>query len=110
MEKIPEIARDCIREAAHDYVGLWVIAGAIRFECKVTENERVKRLSLDVVRRVIDGGLGPGDYLKTGFRFWPELDKDAIISRIEREWDAARGDPTLADPICWFASRDAQRS
>lgn len=103
MEKIIKIARDCLRELADDYIGLWQIATRTRREFGPITNEQVKKYSLDVVRRIIADGLFPGDYLKTGFNFWAEDDVGAIIARIQREWDAGHGDPTLANPICWFA-------
>jgi hypothetical protein len=102
MERIAKIAEGCTREARHDYVGLWQIATRVRQEFGALTDVGVKRLSLDVVRRIVERGLVPGDYLKSGFRIWHEGGSDAIVNRISSEWDAARGDPTLANPICWF--------
>ena len=80
MEKIIKIARDCLRELADDYIGLWQIATRTRREFGPITNEQVKKYSLDVVRRIIADGLFPGDYLKTGFNFWAEDDVGAIIA------------------------------
>lgn len=103
MEKTNRIAEDCVREAADDYIGLWQIATRVRREFGRLTNEQVKHLSLDVVRLMVERGLCPGDYLKTGLSFWNEDNTEAIVARIDREWDARLGDPTLANPICWFA-------
>lgn len=105
MQKISKIAEDCLRESADDYIGLWQISSRIRRELRPPTNEQTKRLSLDVVRLIVERVLYPGDYLKTGFSFWDENDTDSIIARIDKEWDSVRGDPTLANPICWFAAR-----
>jgi hypothetical protein len=108
MEKIDEIAEGCVKEATEDYVGLWQISTRVRREFRKLNlsDEQVKMLSLEVVRLIVDRGLLPGDYLKTGFYFWDEHDPASIIARIDREWNLASSDPTLANPICWF---DIQR-
>jgi hypothetical protein len=106
VDQVAEIAERYIHEAAIDYVGLWQISTMVRRHCRTNSNEEVKRLSLDVVWLIVDGGRHPGDYLRTGFHFWPEADTEQIIARIDREWNPARADPTLADPICWFALRN----
>jgi hypothetical protein len=102
MEQISKIAEDCVRESAEDYVGLWQIATRIRREFGSLNNKQVKRRSLDVVRRILELGLRPGDYLKAGFKFWDHDNDETILARIEQEWDPENGDPTLAKPICWF--------
>jgi len=105
MNEIIAIAESCVREAADDYVGLWQIAGRIRDRFSFSNNEEVKKISLEVVRLIVHRGLYPGDYFRMGFRFWSEDEPALVIARIDREWDAVCGDPTLADPICWFAAR-----
>ncbi len=103
MEKIAEIAESCVQEAADDYVGLWQIATRVRREFEPSTNEQIKRHSLDVVHLIMQQGLHPGDYVRTGFSFWDRAASASNLARIDREWDPVRGDPTLADPICWFA-------
>jgi hypothetical protein len=105
MKKNAKIAEGCVRESADDYVGLWQIATRVRREFGHMSNEQVKGRSLDVIRLIVEHGLYPGDYFKTGFRFWEAKDTSSIVARIDREWDPANGDPTLANPICWFAPR-----
>ncbi len=94
-----------MRHAHADYVGLWQIANRIREDLGLTEGKKVQQQTLIVVRQLIYRGLWPGDYFRTGFHFWDERDMEAIIARIEKKWDAEHGDPTLANPICWFALR-----
>lgn len=105
MKKIIEIAERCVQESADDYIGLWQIATRVRRELGPLTNEQVKHLSLDVIRLIVEHGLNPGDYFKTGFRFWETEDTSSIIARIDREWDPAHGDPTLVKPICWFGAK-----
>jgi len=105
MKPVNEIAEGFLREAVHDYVGLWAIAPAVRRDLGLSSNAEVKARSLDVVRILLDHGLLPGAYLKTGFHYWSERDPASIIARIDKEWDPARGDPPLPHPICWFGMK-----
>jgi hypothetical protein len=101
-EKIAEIADGCVRESAGDYVGLWQISTRVRNVFGPLSNKDAKVYSLAVVHRIVNCGLRPGDYLRTGFRYWSEDNPEKTVARIDREWGDARGDPTLFDPICWF--------
>lgn len=66
MKNINEIADGFLREAIHDYVGLWAIAPTVRRDLGLSSNEEVKSRTLDAVRILLDHGLLPGAYLKTG--------------------------------------------
>ena len=105
MSEISRIADGCVREVADDYVSLWQISGRVRDALSLVSNEEVKDFSLEVIRLIVNRGLRPGDYYRMGFRFWNEGDLESIVTRIDREWDPLDGDPTLANPICWFASK-----
>jgi len=102
MWTIETIVDDFLSEAQEDWIGLWAISGAVRSRLKLAGNEEVKARTLDVVRGLLDHGLWPGDYLKMGFRPWDEPDAAACLVRIDGEWDATKGDPTLPESICWF--------
>jgi hypothetical protein len=104
MDKIVE---NYVRHVQVDYVGLWQIAGRVRDTLGLHDSSDVREETLLVVKSLLERGLRPGDYLKTGFHFWSEKDSASIIARIEREWDPADGDPTLAHPICWFSTAPA---
>ncbi len=103
MIQLDEIAQDYARHATEDYVGLWQIASRVREDLNLSDNFKTKEKALLVVSRLFAYGLRPGNYNKAGFRFWDEGEADTIIARVDREWDPAQGDPTLAHPICWFA-------
>jgi hypothetical protein len=105
MKNIDEIADGVLSEAAHDYVGLWAISDAVRWDLGPSSNVEVKARTLDLVRILLDHGLLPGAYLKTGFHYWDERDPASIIARIDKEWNPADGDPPLPHPICWFTMK-----
>lgn len=102
---INDIADDFLKEAAHDYIGLWAISDVVGWDLKLSDNAEVKARTLDVVRILMDRSLWPGDYLKSGFHFWDEPSAEAAIARIDHEWDPKQGDPPLGDSICWFGTR-----
>lgn len=104
MKSINDIASEFLEEAAHDYIGLWAIAPAVRRDLALSSNEEVKARTLDVVRVLMDHGLWPGDYFDSGFQFWDEPSAEAAMARIDREWDSKLGDPPLSEFI-WFDTR-----
>jgi hypothetical protein len=107
MEKINEIAEGYLREAEHDSIGLWAIAGSVEWHLGLSNNEEVKARTLEIVRILLDHGLlaGDYDYDNSKIYFWDERDPASIIARIDREWDPARGAPTLPESICWFHTK-----
>ncbi|MGH7087919.1 MAG: hypothetical protein ACREFQ_03375 [Stellaceae bacterium] len=100
---ISELVDEFIKESDVDYVGLWEVAQVSREDLGATTMEETQELSLDLVGRLYDRGLRPGNYWGGDFDFWPEQGRQAMLDRIEQEWVAARADPNLADPICYFA-------
>ena len=72
MNLMNEIVDNYMRHAQSDYVGLWQIAGRVRDEFGLHDNRLVREKTLNIVTRLVERGLRPGDYLKTEFRFWNE--------------------------------------
>jgi hypothetical protein len=100
---IDDLVDGYVREAAIDFVGLWQIVSATRQWLNTNTDEQVKRLSLEIAKRLYDHGLRPGNYhLGTRLQYWPDDGPQAMLARIDREWDKNREDPNLAEPICWF--------
>jgi hypothetical protein len=104
-KQMTEIVENYVKHAEVDYVGLWQIAGRVRDAMGLSDNRDIRGNTLSIVKDLLERGLRPGDYLKTGFQFWNERDVASIIARIEEEWDPAEGDPTLVYPICWFGKK-----
>jgi len=102
-DKIDRIVRGLLAEAQRDYVGLWHIAMVVRRDIGLIDSDEVRIEALMIVGRLLEGGLSPGDYTRSGFEFWGENDVRAVLARIDREWVPDKGDPSLGNPICWFA-------
>ncbi len=102
---IYKFVKECMDESEVDYVGLWQIAQTVRERFDPTSTEEARELSLEIVARLYERGLRPGDYWGGDFAYWPDEGVQAALDRIEREWLAAGADPNLAEPICWFAPR-----
>jgi hypothetical protein len=106
MSAIEDLVAGYIEEPEIDFIGLWQIAGAVRRRLGALTDEEARNLSLEVVKRLYEKGLRPGDYyLGTRFDYWQDEGCRAVLDRIEREWIAAGADPNLAEPICWFARK-----
>jgi hypothetical protein len=67
--QLSEIVDDYMRHAHADYVGLWQIANRIRENLGLADGKEVQQQTLIAVRGLIDRGLRPGDYFRTGFHF-----------------------------------------
>ena len=53
---------------------------------------------------LMDRGFRVGQFERYGdgkLILWPDQDPEAVVARIDREWDSAKGDPNIND-ICWF--------
>jgi len=103
MELRNFVAR-CEAGRAEDWLGLVVIANFVRRRCGVADNADVKRLSLKAVRILVERGFKAGQFKRYGdsqLILWPDQTPDAVVARIDKEWDPAKGDPNIND-ICWF--------
>jgi hypothetical protein len=102
--KLLELVADFEIGRPHDWTGLWEIAGHVRGNCELSDNQEVKDHALKVVRILMERGFRVGQFERYGGRkliLWPEQDPDSVVARIDREWDVSKGDPDIHD-ICWF--------
>jgi hypothetical protein len=102
-----KIVDEYMNESEIDYIALWQFSQTSRDELGATTTDQARSISLELVRRLYDRGLRPGDYWGADFDYWPDEGCQAVLDRIEREWIALGHDPDPADPICWFAPRQA---
>lgn len=105
MRNLAQIVDGYLEESEVDYIGLWQIASAARRWLGAHTTDEARKLSLEIVRRLYDRGLRPGNYRGGDFDYWPDEGCQAALDRIERDWSNANADPNLAEPICWFAPR-----
>jgi hypothetical protein len=62
MRNINEIVANFMRDAEHDFIGLSVIAPAVRRDLGLPSNNGVKAPTLDVVRVLVNQGLLAEDF------------------------------------------------
>lgn len=92
MDVIQRIAQSMIKEAHEDFVGLWLLVGALELalpEQQLSDTD-VRNLSLRIVESMLsDDNIRAGDYTgditKESFTIW-EMSTPQIIERIEDEW------------------------
>jgi hypothetical protein len=103
-QKLADLVRGFEKERATDWTGLWEVAADVRRDCGISDNQKVKEHSLEAVRMLMDRGFRVGQFERYGdgkLILWPDQDPEAVVARIDREWDSAKGDPNIND-ICWF--------
>jgi hypothetical protein len=64
--------------------------------------DEIRKMTLDLVSRLYDKGLRPGDLNSRFLDFWPDEGRQTMLDRIEREWIAFGNEPNLGHPICYF--------
>lgn len=103
MAVINAIVPDIVQQAKSDYVGLWQIVSELREVHGVTSEAERRRLTLQVVDRLLKGGVEVVDYHRErGWARWSDQNPSAVLARIGHEWDALSSEPNLGD-ICWFS-------
>ncbi|MGH9808515.1 MAG: hypothetical protein ACRD9W_14915 [Terriglobia bacterium] len=105
---INEIIDDFLKESEVDYIAMWEVAEVARDDLNAKTDDEARRISLELVCKLHDHGLRPGDYWGGGFGYWSDNGCQAAVDRIEREWVAAGEDPNLGEPICWLGRPDKQ--
>ena len=95
------------REAHEDYVGLWEIVRHWQDAGSASLDER-RDLTLETVRRLLEGGVVAGKFEEGQWRFWPEQGPVAL-ARIETEWTALGHEPDVGE-IVWFVLGAAEGS
>jgi hypothetical protein len=103
-----EIVQALMDESEIDHIALPQIASAARWDLGANTTDEARELSLEMIRRLYQRGLRPGEYWGGDFDYWPDKGCQAVLDRIEREWIEAGEDPNLGAPICWFALRPSQ--
>lgn len=89
-------------EAEIDFIDVSLIAESIREDLNLKDQRDIRRHTLDVIERLMNQGVHPGDYDQpTTLSFWPG-EPDEHLRRIEAEWITMGRTPTLEHPICWF--------
>jgi hypothetical protein len=98
-----ELLEDFVEEGREDHVGLWEIVRAVREDLEVSNDDEVRRVTLDLVEQLLrrygmEAGRPMPDW--RGFLPW-RLSPDEAVRRIEREWVALGREPNLWE-IVWF--------
>jgi hypothetical protein len=85
-----------------DEIGLDEVCSDVKYDLHISDDDEVKRITLDVVREMLRRGARV-DFdcgVPTG-RHNPETTPAEIVARIEREWAELKALPTIGD-ICIF--------
>lgn len=88
----------------------WVMAADVAWLAKsiggADTDQEVLSLSVNTIRAVVTEGLMQlGDVTDGGFFEW-DLEQEAAIEKVERDWSALGRLPDLGD-VCWLANTPA---
>ena len=108
-----EVKLAALRELEEDEVGLWLLCRWVREKLRTEDPVAVSRLTLQVVRELLEtGGVVAGYYGSLGSGVppgyitpWPGSVED-ILDRIDREWAALGREPNIGE-IVIFHTKDS---
>ena len=103
MKSPGKILAEFRREAEDDWIGLWAIAWMVRHDHAKANASEVRKLTMRLVRMMMESGLVVGGFCDKSFVPWPDQGTASVIRRIEREWNALGRDPTLGE-VAWFGT------
>jgi hypothetical protein len=102
MMKINLCVDELLRRGSDDWVSASEVAGVAKFTGGVTTLDEIRKLSLEMVEKVIlEGYMKIGDVKKDGFHEWTCSPQEAI-SKVGHIWQSFKEWPRVGD-ICWLA-------
>jgi hypothetical protein len=103
MAVIDDLIDGYVSESEVDFISLPQLVFASWRWLGARSPDEARAKTLDLIRRLYERGLRPGDYQGADFAYWSDEGCQGVLDRIEREWIAAGEEPNLGEPICWFA-------
>jgi hypothetical protein len=100
---LDSVVEEFVQEATIDYVGFWELFVVVADDIEDKRTEDIRQVTLELARRLLLRGFRAGEFTGTGEGVvpWPDQNLDAIMRRIEGEWNDLGRDPNIND-ICWF--------
>ena len=85
-----ELVDEFDRHSVKDIIGLWQVVQAAKAQAKGETQGDVQRVTLDLLRRMLNRGFQAGYLSESGRTLepWPNQNPEAFIHRIETEWKA----------------------
>jgi hypothetical protein len=105
---IDEIVAMFVSQAKGDIIGLWEVIKVAEEDTDEGKGENLRKTSIEIVRRMLARGFWAGVMSANGCAVdaWPDQRPEAVIARIEAEWDALKGKLNYEDMI--YFDRDEQ--
>ena len=114
MIDLKRLQAQLLQECREDQpIGLWAVLWVVRYtlngdtyperELDKADPQEVRRLSLELVRRLLESGsVQAGSYEGGEFVPW-DLPATEALRRIEAEWDALGREPNMGENV-WFTA------
>ena len=100
MTNLESVVDELAAEAEVDIVGVAWVIGAIRDHISDLSSDEVRRVGIEVARRLVARGVEFGTFSGPDFVPWPS---STAVDQLNAEWQALGREPTLGD-IGWFKS------
>jgi hypothetical protein len=95
--QLDELRLDLLRRASDDVVGLWEVWRVVK-RLHPSPVEVQRREALCALKDLLDGGLiKAGQYSPPKGWVWWDIPPQEIVTKIDRDWRALGGEPTLGD-------------
>lgn len=104
MDMLNQVKGMFLAQGKNGCFGLWEIIKVIKEDIGINDFMEIKVQVMSVVRSLLEAGLCAGDspYSTQGeFVPWPSSDLEAVLERIETEWELLGREPNIPDSP-WF--------
>lgn len=104
---IANIKKELLLECEEDWVALWEITWEIRNASGPNFNqEKLRSIALEIVADLLLSGKIEAGWPTAGGDWEPwRLTPEAVLARIEGEWDALSKEPHIGSEIVWFTAK-----
>jgi hypothetical protein len=108
----PDELRGWIAEADYDNVGLWEIIFHLREGSKINDLATRRAYTIEIVRQL----LATNEIVAAQYRadrsgnydLW-NLDTDAVIARIQSEWNQLAREPSVGEIVLFISKKKVER-
>lgn len=107
MTDIEKLTQEFFDQGKDDCFGIWEIVDTVKENLLVDQESEVKRLTMTIVRHLLENGLQAGEspYAAGDFFPWGVQDIDQVMCRIEKEWNELGHDPNIWE-LVWFGKAE----
>lgn len=104
--RLEKIREELLLECEDDWVALWwILAKLRRAYGENYDKDKTRALALDLISELLKTGKVEAGWPTAdgGWDSW-KLSPDAVLTRIEADWDASDKEPAIGNEIVWLTT------